>query len=163
MCLRAIGRSTSSDASDAATNTIHCVARPAPTTATIPASAAAIATGPRKKPSVAISPTASTPAAIIHQTQSSTAAILIERPLDVREQVRGVLAAGGQADEALGHGVAAPARAALGDGVDAAEAGGVGDELGGGEEALGALLAAEVERDDHAVAVHLPPRDLVTR
>ena len=40
------------------------------------ASAAAIAIGPRKKPSVAISPTASTPAAIIHQTQSSTEAIL---------------------------------------------------------------------------------------
>ena len=40
------------------------------------ASAAAIAIGPRKKPSVAISPTASTPAAIIHQTQSSTEPIL---------------------------------------------------------------------------------------
>ena len=54
-------------------------------------------------------------------------------------------------------------RAPLRDRVDAAEAGRVRHELGAGEEPLGARLAAEVERDDHAVAVHLAPGDLVTR
>ena len=39
--------------------------------ATTAASTAATAIGPRKNPIVKISPTASTPAATIHQTQSS--------------------------------------------------------------------------------------------
>ena len=51
--------------------TIHWSAAPPPASATIAATTAAIATGPRKNPSVNISPTASTPAAIIHSTQSS--------------------------------------------------------------------------------------------
>jgi hypothetical protein len=52
-------------------NTIHCTASPPPTSATTAAATAATAIGPRKKPIVAISPTARTPAAIIHQTHSS--------------------------------------------------------------------------------------------
>ena len=52
-------------------NTIHCAASPLPATATTAVAAAAMATGPRKKPSVRISPTAITPAAIIHKTHSS--------------------------------------------------------------------------------------------
>ena len=68
---RAIGRSTTSDASDIAMKTIHWAATPPPASATIAAATAATATGPRKKPSVRISPTAITPAAIIHMTHSS--------------------------------------------------------------------------------------------
>ena len=54
-------------------NTIHWSATPPPASATIAAVTAATAIGPRKKPSVSISPTASTPAAIIHSTHSSIA------------------------------------------------------------------------------------------
>src|SRR5215218_6653969 len=51
---------------------------------------------------------------------------LRERLLDVGEQVVHVLAAGREADEALGDVVRAPARPPLGAGVDAAEAGRLG-------------------------------------
>jgi SPFH domain / Band 7 family len=68
---RAIGRRTATDAPDIAMNTIHWSATPPPASATIAAVTAAIATGPRKKPRVTISPTANTPAASIHQTHSS--------------------------------------------------------------------------------------------
>ena len=51
--------------------TIHWIASPPPASATIAAVTAATEIGPRKKLSVKISPTASAPAAIIHQTHSS--------------------------------------------------------------------------------------------
>ena len=58
---------------------------------------------------MATSPTASTPAAIIHQTQSSILSRSYGQGLvHVGEEVFGRLAAGAQADEPLGHVVARP-------------------------------------------------------
>ena len=68
----AIGRRMSREASDTAMNTIHCMPAPPPASAVTEAAAAATATGPRKKLNVKVSPMANTPAAIIHQTHSST-------------------------------------------------------------------------------------------
>src|ERR1044072_5110594 len=61
-------------------NTASCSAMPPPASATTADKTAANAIGPRKKPRVRISPTASTPAAIIQITHSS-----IEVPI-VRER-----------------------------------------------------------------------------
>ena len=68
---RATGRSTRSEEMAATLKTTHWSAAPPPTSATMAASTAASATGPMKKPSVKISPTASAPAAIIQRTHSS--------------------------------------------------------------------------------------------
>jgi hypothetical protein len=72
-CAFAIGRTSSSDAAEAAMKTITCTTGPAPSRATTNASSAASATGPRKKsPGVKISPTASARAAIAQITQPGT-------------------------------------------------------------------------------------------
>src|SRR5437867_513511 len=71
MCRLAIGRRIPTEAIEATMKTIHWAAAPPPAAATIAAITAAMAIGPRKKATVTISPTASAPAAIIHQTQSS--------------------------------------------------------------------------------------------
>ena len=73
----------------------------------------------------------------------------------VGNEVFGVLAAGGEADEAGGYPVMAPAGATLGGGGEAAEAGRLGDEAGTGEEAAGVLLGREGEAEDGAEVGHL--------
>ena len=71
MCERAIGRSTSSDATDPAPKTISETTHPAPAAATIAAAPAASATGPRKnRPGVKISPTASARANSVQSSQA---------------------------------------------------------------------------------------------
>ena len=174
-CAGGAGRSAAARAaspSEAAMNTIQLAASPPPASDTMAASTAAIAIGPRKKPIVKISPTASAPCGdhppdpVFHVSDPKVPAGPEQRQARCSTSASRsavVLAARREADEALRHGVPAPAGAALGARVDAAEAGGVGDQAGGGEEALGALLRAEVERDDRAVAAHLAPRDLVAR
>src|SRR6266487_4392995 len=57
-----------------------------------------------------------------------------QRCVYVRDQIGGVLAAGGQPDKARRNDVPAPASAPVGGGVQAAEAGGVADQSGRAEE-----------------------------
>src|SRR5919202_6097480 len=79
----------------------------------------------------------------------------VERPGDVLDEVGGVLDPGAQPDEALGHGVGAPARAALGVRVHAAEARGLGDVPAALEELLGARRGGQ--REAHHRAHARPP------
>src|SRR5260221_9191769 len=80
---------------------------------------------------------------------------------EVVGQVLRILTAGAQADEALGHGVAAPARAPLSGRMDTAETGGLDHEPARPEKALGMGAALQREADDGAEAPHLARGDLM--
>src|SRR2546421_2024444 len=168
----AIGRTIASEATDPAANAATCSSTEPPPSATSAARTAASASGPRKRPSVSISPPASPAATSIQITQSGTARSYPEKraglagreiqpALDVREQVLGRLAAGAEAHEPLRHVVPAPARAALRARAHAPEAGRLRHQPAVREEALRAPPALERETDDRAEAAHLPAGHLV--
>src|SRR6185437_8605279 len=81
----------------------------------------------------------------------------LERALDVGHEVGRVLDPGVEADEALTHVIAAPARAALGVGMQAAEARRRRHQLAGLQEGVGAGVRADVEAEDgaHARPAHV--------
>src|SRR5215212_9940984 len=141
----------------------------APAAATIAAIAAANATGPRTSAAVAASPAASTAAATAQATQSGIDQAyglgrLVERGLNVAQQIVTRLDSSAEADEALRDVVAVPpTRAAFGGRVQAAETGGVDHELAGFDEALGTLSRVEREGDDHSDAGVAHPDDVVAR
>ena len=70
-CERAIGRRAASAAIETSRKTISVIAVPVPAALTSAATSAPAANGARKKPSVAISPMASTTAAMSHNTHGS--------------------------------------------------------------------------------------------
>src|SRR5262245_37507874 len=89
-CRRAIGRRTSSEATDPPMKTSSCPTTPTPTSATMPAATAARATGPRKNiPGVTISPIARRTAAIAHTTHAGTTPIVVPLLGRPREPERG--------------------------------------------------------------------------